>query len=70
MAALVMGNIDALSDMDKKDRLAVFTEMCAGIIAHIQTAGIVNVTVAGTATGALAGGPGVPVVGTGTGTIT
>lgn len=39
------------------------------IVEHIKTFGLVTVAVTGVATGAMGGGPGVPVAGTGTGTI-
>lgn len=70
LGPLLKGNIDALTDEQKKDRSAVFEAMAAAIITHIQSAGIVNVTVVGTATGVTSGGASAPVAGTGTGTVT
>ena len=44
--------------------VAAWTLVANILVAHIQTNA--QVTVVGTATGAMSGGPGVPVVGTGT----
>jgi hypothetical protein len=63
LAGLMRANMDALSDSEKADRDKTLKALAAAVVAHVTSAGLVTVT--GTATGALAGGPGVPVVGTG-----
>lgn len=54
LGSLIQGNIDALSDEQKKNRPEVFKAMAAAIITHIQSAAGIS----GVATGlANSGGP-------------
>jgi hypothetical protein len=69
LGELIKGNIDALTDDQKKDRDLLFKAMGAAIVSHIETAAQISgiivtvVSVAGVTVGAGVSGPG-----TGTGT--
>lgn len=60
LGALMMANVDALTDAQKKDRAAVFAALGSAVVIHIQsTAVIVGLIVAGGGGGVAGGGPGV-----------
>ena len=69
MKAQVKAAIAGLSDAQKQDHDAIWGAICNAIVTYIQTNAVITTTVTGVATGAMAGGPGVPVVGSATGTI-
>lgn len=62
LGPLMQGNIDALTDIQKKDRGAVFKALAAAVIQHIQTTATLSglIVVGTSATGG-------PVTGTATG---
>jgi len=67
LKAAILGAINGLSEVDKRDGDKVWTEICNEIVDHIKNNAIVAVTV--TSVSGVTTGSGVSGSGTGTGTI-